>query len=295
MTDTASTLGEAAGVASRWGKVAAWWQWHPDIDIEILGLLSILATYADDDGYCDPSQKTIAKRAHRCRRSINALIARAEALHPRVLIKESRRRSNGGTTSCRYQIVREAPPEFAVWFAENRGNKRASTPRNEHAHTPEHEGAHGVGTDVHTKNQPQLTQNQNTRGEARAGSEKSAQQQERGPVGWETSDSRMPRSWQPCQEVIAEARRLFPAADVAEQTILFVSSCRSKGYSVTPDNADDTWLRWFIEDQRKARATASKPSGIPEFRPRASRSPERNSDVRMSAWANAAGVSEQKS
>jgi hypothetical protein len=274
-----TTMGAAAGVAARWGKVRAWWQWHPDMDLEILGLLSILATYADDDGYCDPSQRTLGKRAHRCRRSINALIARAEALRPRVLVKEARTRRNGGTTSCLYRVVHEAPPEFALWFAADRGEARM----NEDAHPPVRGGAHAPGTAVHTLNQPQVNQNNNPHAAPRetkrdfggsgfggtdgdAGPDRPVAStppklEPEPPRPWEDADGRLARGWEPGQEVVSEALRLYPDADIEEHTALFVSRSRSKHYRHADPN--EGWLAWLIEDQRKARQRAAERAALP--------------------------------
>jgi hypothetical protein len=263
-----TVTGNAAGAAARWGKTQAWWQWHPDIDLDILGLLSILATYADDEGYCDPSQRTLGKRAHRCRRNINALIARAEALRPRVLAKVNRSRRNGGTTSCLYRVIREAPPEFGLWFAADRG----VTPANDDAETPVPVSAHAPGTVVPTMNQPQADQNNITRPlprEVDSGpvSQIAVQPEQTLPEPvlaearplrpWEDERGRLARDWQPGPEVISEAFRLYPNADLEEHTALFVSRSRSKRYR--HDDPDESWLAWLIEDQRKARERAAAP------------------------------------
>lgn len=263
-----TATGNAAGVAARWGKTPAWWQWHPDIDLEILGLLSILATYADDEGYCDPSQRTLGKRAHRCRRNINALVARAEALRPRVLVKEARTRRNGGTTSCLYQIVREAPADFALWFAADRGE----TPVNGDVEAPVPDGAHAPGTAVPTQNQRQADQNNTTRPIPRETGSGSASEdpvlpkaeppgsevlEAEPPRPWEDERGRLTRAWQPGPEVVSEAFRLYPDADLEEHTALFVSRSRSKRYR--HDDPDESWLAWLIEDQRKARQRAAAP------------------------------------
>jgi hypothetical protein len=64
-------------------------------------------------------------------------------------------------------------------------------------------------------------------------------------------------TWQPSDAAVSRALGLYPDADIAEHTALFVSRCRAKGYPVRAGGEDDMWLSWLIDDRR----TAGSPSG----------------------------------
>ncbi|HQF63701.1 MAG TPA: helix-turn-helix domain-containing protein, partial [Anaerolineaceae bacterium] len=68
-----------------------------------LRVLGILCSYADKDGYCYPSQATIAKRLNVSRPAVNRQIQVLEKLG----YVEVKRRSakSGGETSCLYRII----------------------------------------------------------------------------------------------------------------------------------------------------------------------------------------------
>lgn len=246
---------------TRWGRVPAWWLLHPEIDSDRFALLAALATYADDKGACTPSQSTLARRLKRSRPWINRVVS--DLVRIGLLHKTMRKRSNGGTTSCEY-IVRFTPPE------ESRGDTRATgaCPLPDRAC---HEA---------DRNQAGPEQNQEARPEARASVASNS-------VSNETEEvPGLDRDWQPSAEARGAARRLYPDANLVEHTALFVARCRAKGYRISASNADDTWLSWLIEDQRKSRNHREAPAGQPRSW---KRPPSQSSSYdRLAAWGAAA-------
>ena len=103
--------------AGRWGWIPAWWLHHPDMTPERLGLLAALTTYADDQGWCDPSQAKLARWLNRSRRWVNGAIADLAELKPQLVEKTTRTRPNGGMTSCLYRLHRTLPQGGTVFAA----------------------------------------------------------------------------------------------------------------------------------------------------------------------------------
>lgn len=244
---------------TRWGKVPAWWLLHPAIDADKFCVLAALATYADDDGFCEPSQATLALRLKRSRPWVNRVIADLTA--GCFLEKTMRTRRNGGTTSCRYRLMQIAPEAEQVAVTGSTHVRHvADTPR----HWPD-------------RSQPETEQNQElhpaTREAVRLDPERLKEVE---PVATD---------WNPSQATIEKAILVYPKADYRSHIVLFVARCRSKGYRYRTEALDDTWLAWFIEDQRRDLAKRTRvPSGQAAC-------PRRRDigDDRFVAWAKAAG------
>ncbi|SOC30506.1 helix-turn-helix domain-containing protein [Thalassospira xiamenensis] len=269
---------------TRWGKVPAWWLLHPDINADRFSLLAALATYADDAGICDPSQSTLAGHFRRSRPWVNKIIA--ELVEVGFLKKTRRARANGGMTSCRYRIV------FDV---ENIAKPSAKSltkngPTDDTPCPPDDRGCH-----EDDRNQPQAEQSQDSppRSAGARGkpddTSKSASKHSGGQRKTETAREKLPFNWTPSPEVLEQAARLYPQTDLAEHTALFVARCRSKSYAIDADNADDTWLAWLIEDQRKQKSNSGTKSPKSSRRANPRKSPSDASASQLKAWGSAAG------
>ncbi|NUB11526.1 GntR family transcriptional regulator [Azospirillum brasilense] len=87
---------------SRWGKIPAWWLDHPDLDADGFAVLAALATFANENGVCWPSQSTLAAKLKRSRPTINRILQR---LHDMGLVTiEHRRGRDGSRLSCLYRL-----------------------------------------------------------------------------------------------------------------------------------------------------------------------------------------------
>jgi hypothetical protein len=241
---------------TRWGKVHAWWLRHPDIDADRLSVLAALSTYADEDGYCEPSQATLARWLKRSRPWVNRVIAQLVGVG--LLEKTARSRANGGTTSCRYRLLSQATVASAM------------PPVN------------GYDAPRHTcdTNQAEVKQSQVSAHNARAPSTQDC-------YGYEREVSQLfPADWQPAEGVVERALALYPNANLIEHTALFVARCRGKGYKVEPCRADDLWLAWLVDDMRtRSHATAGKFASRSENLCSSSRGPRFS---RLNAWGLAA-------
>jgi DNA-binding Lrp family transcriptional regulator len=256
---------------TRWGKVPAWWLLHEGIDADRFCLLAAMATYADDEGLCDPSQATLARRLKRSRPWVNRVVARLA--DEGFLEKTVRARRNGGTTSCLYRL-RLAPPSSGV---------APVTERVAESDSPSHR---------RDTSQPEAKQIQDSRPAARRAGRAHEGGEAGAPPGTkaELEARREPdRDWLPCEEAVAEALRLCPDADLDEHTARFVSRCRAKGYRYA--RLDDAWLDWLLADRRDERRTAQASAvlGNGARPPRRARPGEHRLD-RFDAWAAAAAT-----
>jgi hypothetical protein len=218
--------------------------------------MAALATYADADGICDPSQNTLAKRLNRSRPWVNRVVA--ELVEKGLLQKDGRTRRNGGTTSCQYRL-RMTPVSLPT------------DPVNDDD-SPRHQAD---TTQLYTKH------NQNS--PATPASNSSSEQ----PEAKDEAKDELPDDWTPTPQTINKALALYPDAAIEEHTALFIARCRAKGYAIGRSRADDTWLSWLIDDNRKARMKADgAPSGFQRTRP----NPAANREDRYNAWATSASI-----
>ena len=261
------------GHIMRWGKFPAWWLLHPGTDADRVAVLAALATYADEAGFCEPSQATLARRLGRSRPWANRVVAALAATG--LLRKEARSRSNGGMTSCRYQLAL-TPDQAELFLLQVTENSvppvTAPCPATD---APRH---HRDTSQVYVK------QNHNSRPDTRApGCVRT------GEIG--AGDSRiMPeQDWSPPEALVERAVRLCPDTDLETHTAHFVARCRAKGYRYLPNAMADAWLSWLLEDKRRDARQAARAPSIP-LCPSYSRSPAERAEVRLSAWAAAAAA-----
>lgn len=282
------------GMVTRWGKVPAWWLLHPGMDADRFCVMAAMATYADDQGRCDPSQATLARHLRRSRPWVNGVVARLAA--DGFLVKTGRARRNGGNTSCEYRLLldpAEAPENLGAGVT-------TATPPDATRDSPRHRG---------DQSQPDPEQIQTTRPEAReprciSDRGRSSQTQPSKPAVAE-----VPADWVPDADALNRGRAACPEADLEHHASLFVHRCRAKGYRYAPTALADAWLAWLIEDHGpggrrsgSARSAASNGSaagaapfaGMTEPRAprRGGRMPDRSErlDDRMGAWAAAAAA-----
>ena len=245
---------------TRWGKVKASWLMHPGIDADHFSVLAALSTYADEEGYCQPSQATLARWLKRSRPWVNRVIG--ELVEVGLLEKTARNRANGGTTSCRYRLLSQPPVT-------------PTTPCVVVDDTPRH-------ADDTTQADVEQIQERARHAQARANTDMDNSNKEH--------QSTLPADWRPTEAVMDRALTLYPSANLAEHTALFVARCRGKGYTINPRGADDLWLAWLIEDMR------ARPPAAPVDISQRSHSPPRSGRTdnarfsRFSAWGLAAST-----
>jgi hypothetical protein len=241
---------------TRWGRFRAWWLHHPGLDADHYGILAALATYADDNGYCEPSQATLARLVKRSRPWVNRVIG--DLACAGILTKQVRSRGNGGNTSCRYRLA-DLPPDSGVC--------PVTSP------VP----AHDSPCHVDDRNQHDSKHTQDARPAQAAA-----------PVSENLHE--IEAGWQPGNAIRDEALRVCPNADLESHTALFVSRSMAKGYRYRPGSEERAWLAWLIEDTRKHAVrlgSRSRTGGTGEGR---YRKPETVQEDRLAAWGAAAAA-----
>ena len=261
------------GHITRWGKFPAWWLLNPDTDADRVAVLAALATYADEAGFCEPSQATLARRLGRSRPWVNRVVAALAATG--LLRKETRSRSNGGMTSCRYQLALTPDQAKLFLLQVTRKSVPSVTAPCPATDTPRH---HRDTSQVNVKQTHNPCPDTRVLGRVRMGE-------------MDTGDSRIlpEQDWSPPKELVERAVRLCPDTDLDTHTAHFIARCRAKGYRYLPNAMADAWLSWLLEDKRRdARQAAQAPSIT--LRPSYPRSPAERAEDRLSAWATAAAA-----
>lgn len=251
---------------TRWGKVHGWWLHHPMTDADHLCILAALSTYADDRGFCHPSQATLARHVKRSRPWVNRVIA--ELTEHGLIQKTARTRTtNAGTTSCEYRLM-----EQCEGHGRDERPVPTMTPPGHNADTPRQAGDTSQLTTKHNK-YPRPP-GASARGDHASKDDGRARWADRVTV---------PTDWAPSDAASAKARSLCPETDLEAHAAMFVARCRSKGYLYVADGMDDAWLSWLAEDRLKG---ATRIAG--QQATRQGRGVREAGDRRFAAWAAAA-------
>ncbi len=265
--------------STRWGKVHAWWLHRADLDADHLAVLAALSTYADPEGYCEPSQSTLARQLRRSRPWVNRVIA--ELSQRELITKEARQRKhNNGTTSCRYQL-RAAPPTDAAPVT-------PMTERVVETDTPRH----GDDTNQQVQEQIQTAHRGASDGQPADDPDRPASEAHVGGRDGRTDE--VPGDWTPSPPAMDRGRRLCPDVDLAVHAAMFVHKCRAKGYRCLPGRIDDSWLSWLaddcLRDARNAQPVTGRPAWLAVRADAANRAQER-----FEAWAMASRMPKPQS
>jgi hypothetical protein len=267
-------MSETTYRGDRWGRAPAWWLHHPATNLDLIGVLCALCTYADKDGFCEPSQATIARQLKRSRPWVNRVIADLAALG--FIAKEMRhRKHNNGTTSCRYQLLEEPRHCQVGVIGVTELVTTEDTPR------------HGNDT-THLYQEHNKTTPADAR-EAEPSESLLLKSEEAATITVADELSEIPDNWQPNDDATKRASLLHPEIDLAIHVAMFVHKCRAKNYRCKPGHLDDLWLSWVatdrLRDDKDARAAPGKRN-----KPNASPGPTKRAEERFDAWALAAAT-----
>ena len=245
---------------SRWGRIPAWWLDHPDLDADGLAVLAALATYADEQGVCWPSQATLASKLKRSRPTVNRILGR---LSEAGLVEVERRSAtDGARLSCRYRLrltpaAPDTPAEKAAPNAARKAIEEAVRPVNR----PDSETDSPCSPA--SQEQAQLKQIPDSLSERESAHAM--------PV---------PNGWMPDAEDLRWGREQFPHIDLDRHVEGFVLRCRAHGYRYR--NIAAAWRAWLVQD-----AAARKTPGTPGVASAASTrmSHSAPAEQRLAAWA----------
>lgn len=91
-----------------WHRVPHWWCRHHEMNADLLSVLVALASYADANGVCFPSQGRLGVDLKRSRAWVNKTISDLEKLGFLLKVRRENKR-HGGETSCEYRLVYADP------------------------------------------------------------------------------------------------------------------------------------------------------------------------------------------
>jgi biotin operon repressor len=208
---------------SRWGKIPAWWLDHPDIDADGFAVLAALATFADENGLCWPSQSTLAAKLKRSRPTINRILQRLDDIG--LVAIEHRRGRDGARLSCLYRLRLGNPVagNAAVPPAD-----RDDSPANAPCPTVSHQHLHSE----QTPDSP------------------AEPAREPGPARG------VPGDWMPGTDDIAWARSRFGDVDLDQHIQSFTLRCQAHGYRYRDIGA--AWRAWLMQDAAAGKIVAAK-------------------------------------
>lgn len=249
--------GPAAGAETeRWGRVPSWWLDHPDIDADALAVLSALATFANRQGRCWPSQTTLAAKLKRSRAWVNKTLGRlADA---GLIVARDRWSENGGRLSSLYELqttpVASPAPQSAA-PGENRNSPVA---------------AEGAPCQPQRHKQPEIKQIPDSL---------TVSAQDAGV---------MPESdWTPSDEDRAWAASRHGAVDIDAHVEIFRLRCQAHGYRYRDVGA--AWRAWLNQDVAAGKAPSASKSSNPGPRyAKPASSAARNAAPNLDAWMAAA-------
>lgn len=248
----------------RWGKIPAWWLDHPELDADGLAVLAALATHADRQGRCWPSQTTLAGKLKRSRSWVGKIVARLAATG--ILAVEDRWSATGGRLSCLYVLdFGDAPA------GSGSGATPAAVHRDAPAHRPGTPAAAGA-TPCHDGRQEQDPEQIPDSRSARA-----------------QAGATVPPDWTPDADDLAWAQARFPGLDLAGHAERFVLRCQAHGYRYRDVAA--AWRAWLAEDAASGFGTGTGAGGAVARAASPSRRPAAgvpDPGARVDAWMAAA-------
>lgn len=240
----------AAGTETeRWGRVPSWWLDHPDVDADALAVLSALATFANRQGRCWPSQTTLAAKLKRSRAWVNKTLGRlADA---GLIAVRDRWSENGGRLSSLYEL--QTTPAAAPATAQNSPVTAKDAPCQPQRHE-----------------QPEIKQIPDSL-------TVSAQD----AVVMPGSD------WTPSEEDRAWAESKHGAVDIDRHVETFRLRCQAHGYRYRDVGA--AWRAWLNQDVAAGKAPCASKSSSPSPRALSSKpAAARNVAPNLDAWMAAA-------
>lgn len=216
----------------RWARIEAAWI-DPSVGADGIAVLAVLVLHANEDGVCWPSQGRIAALLGRSRAWVIAVLDHLEGLG--IVTRWRRHRSDGGLSSCGYQLAAAPAGAKPVAAADTpcRLGDRNLTQKKVHTPPP----SPGAAADG-----PALPST-------------GPRPEEDDGVG----------AWCPGEGDLAWAQATVPTADLVAHTARFLARCRLRGYRYA--NPSAAWRRWLIEDcdvpaRPRARSSArSRPDG----------------------------------
>lgn len=235
----------------RWGRVPAWWLDHPGLDADGFAVLAALATFADENGLCWPSQSTLATKLKRSRPTINRILQSLSDLG--LVVIERRLGRDGSRLSCLYRLR-----------LTHDGKVTAAT-----------QAVGAVDRDDSSTNIPCPPASQEQLHSEQIPDSLTRREPE--PVHVISPD------WVPDSEDLAWAHRRFGEIDLDRHIESFVLRCQAHGYRYRDIGA--AWRSWLLQDTTAGKAPMTKTNASTGAATTAMRHPRENPvEQRIKAW-----------
>ncbi len=236
---------------ARWGVVRAEWMFNPQVGVDELAMMACLSTYLDKQGYCWPSQQTLATRLKKSRPWVIKVLNRLVEIG---LVERTRReRKDGGLRSCLYRIV----PSGTTGAAEvpdapaglQHGRNQAPPERDRGCHAGDTSQTQTIQESPSLQGVREAPRESRLHS-AHPGPETAAPHHSPArPLLASPSQARpVPKGWCPSDADLAWAASTHPDMDAAALTRAFVNTSRAKGYSYIDYGC--AWRGWFENQQR---------------------------------------------
>jgi hypothetical protein len=239
---------DAETLPARWGIVRAEWLFHPDIGVDELAMLACLSTYLNRQGYCWPSQKTLAARLKKSRPWVIKVLNRL--VETGLVVRTRRERKDGGLRSCLYRMP---TPDFTgAVVLDDKPSTNAPADAQEHPERvpseqacPERDRDCRDGDMNHQhKIQDSLSQERASAQNGERASGKAIQEM----VRRQGVARQVPDGWTPSAADLAWAAEAHPDMDAEALTRAFVHASWAKGYTYV--NLGCAWRSWFANQRR---------------------------------------------
>lgn len=214
-------------ISGRFGVIPAAWLEQDAVGLDEIGVLACLATFADSQGCCFPSQGTIAARLKRSRPWVIKIIHRLVALG--LVERIHRFREDGAQRACLYRLC-YGPPESTAVSVESPRDDRESP----HPDTP---------CPREDSEQDSFQQQSLSPGEGDASFCTSGLQKNRPLLN--SSRTIVPCDWQPDPADRHWAAHAYPEADLKQFTEQFINACQAHGYRYQDHNR--AWRSWLAD------------------------------------------------
>jgi biotin operon repressor len=271
LTPTPSASAANPPDTRRWGRIPAWWLDHPGLDADGFAVLAALATFADEDGLCWPSQSTLAAKLKRSRPTINRII---QGLSDIGLVGvEHRRGRDGARLSCLYRLRFTPADADAVADAAEDSHRDSAAARPVQL-------ADRDDSDMHSPCPPASQEQVH-----------SEQTPDSHASGGRGQAQTVPEDWMPTADDLAWAKARHAEIDLGRHVEGFILRCRAHGYRYR--DVSSAWRAWLAQDAAagKAPVVRNRPSATvsaPTARPSAA------AEQRLGAWAAAAAELRQR-
>lgn len=236
----------------RFGVVPAAWLGRGDLGVNEIAVLACLSTYADENGWCYPSQSTIARQIKRSRPTVSAII---RSLVELGLVEQHRQfNENGGERSCLYRI------RYDMALADGNGNGKPppvspptppvgrTTPPVEPLTGPVASSTPPVAPSTESNPTEHIPPGESPPAIANSPLKGSLAQKPKLPV---------PDEWKPSEADAAWALQKFPDVDPTAEAERFVLMAQAQGWTYA--NTAAGWRLWLMNqfDSKKERPNAA--------------------------------------